>query len=105
MDLASGFHQVAMDDQDKEKTAFCTPFSLFHYLCMLFGLTNSPATFQRLMQSVFADKIFKIMLVYIDDILAHSNTLAEHTHPMTRHGIHLAWPTQTQAEAQQVSVL
>ena len=78
MDPASEFHQVAMDDQDKEKTAFCTPFSLFHYLHMSFGLTNSPATFQHIMQSVFADDIFKIMLVYIDDDLVHSKTLAEH---------------------------
>ena len=67
MDLASGFNQVAMDDEDRYKTAFTTLFGIFEYNRM--GLTNSPATFQRLMQTCLNDYIFQILLVYLDDII------------------------------------
>ena len=78
MDLASGFNQVAMEEQDREKTAFSTPMGLFECLRMPFGLTNSPATFQRLMQLVLGDQMFQILLVYLDDIIVYSQTFEEH---------------------------
>lgn len=45
IDLASGYHQVALQERDRHKTAFTTPFVLWEYLRMPFGVCNGPATF------------------------------------------------------------
>ncbi len=78
IDLASGYHQVAVREQDQPKTAFTTPFGIFEYSHMPFGVCNGPSTFQRLMQSTMGDLIFQILLVYLDDILVYSSTFHEH---------------------------
>lgn len=78
IDLASGYHQVAVDESDRHKTAFTTPFGLFEYLRMPMGVCNGPATFQRLMQATMNDLIFEIMLVYLDDILVYSPSFQSH---------------------------
>lgn len=78
IDLASGYHQVALHERDRDKTAFTTPFGLYEYLRMPFGLCNAPATFQRLMQATMSDLVFQIVLVYLDDLLVFSSTLSEH---------------------------
>ena len=69
LDLRSGYWQVEMDPTDQEKTAFCTPERLFEFNVMPFGLCNTPATFQRLMDSVLAGLHRKSCLVYINDIV------------------------------------
>ena len=84
LDLASGFNQVAVDEEDKAKTAFITPFGLFEHNRMPFGLCNAPATFQRLMQSCLNDQIFQTLLVYIDDIIVFSETFEEHLSRLDR---------------------
>ena len=53
IDLASAYHQVEVEEQDKPKTAFTTPFGLYEWNRMPFGLANAPATFMRLMSSIF----------------------------------------------------
>ena len=58
LDLASGHHQIAMDERDQEKTAFVTPMGIYEYTRMPFGLCNAPATFQRLMQSCLGDQCY-----------------------------------------------
>lgn len=78
LDLASGYHQVAMAEEDKAKTAFTCPFGLYEWNRMPFGLCNAPATFQRLMQSVMSEHLFSILLVYLDDLLIFAQTFEEH---------------------------
>ncbi|RXN22180.1 Transposon Ty3-I Gag-Pol poly [Labeo rohita] len=78
IDLASGYHQVAVHEKDQYKTAFVTPFGLYEYARMPFGLCNAPATFQRLMQAVMGDLVFQMVLVYLDDLLVYSNTFETH---------------------------
>jgi hypothetical protein len=78
LDLTSGFWQVAIDPGSQEKTAFCTRFGTYEFTVMPFGLCNAPATFQRLMDTVFYDVLWKFVLVYMDDIIIFSKTAQEH---------------------------
>lgn len=64
IDLASGYHQVVMHEKDRDKTAFTTPFGLYEYLRMPFGLCYAPATFQRLMQATMSDLAFQIVNLF-----------------------------------------
>jgi len=78
IDLASGYHQIRMKEQDIEKTAFTCCFGLYEYVVMPFGLKNAPPTFQRMMNELFMDYLYDWMIVYIDDILIYSRTFEEH---------------------------
>ena len=80
IDLASGYWQVevAVAEEDKEKTAFSTPFGLFQFCTMPFGLCNAPSTFQSLMEQVLAGLHWSTCLLYIDNILLFSRTVQEH---------------------------
>jgi hypothetical protein len=81
LDLAQGYHQFAVDPSDVPKTAFKTPFGLFEYTVLQFGLTNALATFSRKMQELFSQYMVSkdgFVLVYLDDILIFSNDAADH---------------------------
>lgn len=78
LDLASGFHQIEVNDNDIKKTAFSVEHGHYEYTRMPFGLKNAPATFQRVMDSVLRDLQNKICLVYMDDIIIFSSSLTEH---------------------------
>ncbi|KAL2097674.1 hypothetical protein ACEWY4_006881 [Coilia grayii] len=78
MDLASGYNQVPVSEGDRAKTAFSTPFGLFKWNRMPFGLCNAPSTFQRLMQRMFGDQQCHSVLLYLDDIVTFSSTVAQH---------------------------
>jgi transposase InsO family protein len=80
IDLRSAFNLVRMKESDVWKTAFRTRYGLFEYLVMPYGLTNNPAIFQRMMNTLFSDCIDVFVVVYIDDILIFSKSEAEHIH-------------------------
>ena len=78
LDLAQGYHQIAMAQDSVEKTAFVTNLGQWEYLVMPFGLCNAPGTFQRLMNEIFKKEINSFILVYLDDILIYSRSEEEH---------------------------
>jgi len=78
IDLRSGYHQVRMDDDSIQRTAFRTRYGLFEFLVLPFGLTNAPASFMNLMNDVFREHLDKFIMVYLDDILIYSRTWNEH---------------------------
>lgn len=77
LDLRSAYNQVPMAEEDKYKTAFATPFGLMQWTVMSFGLCNAPATFQRLMNTVFREELFQTILCYLDDIMVAGSTIKE----------------------------
>jgi len=83
MDIRWKYNNIHIKEGDEWKAAFKTKFGLFEPTVMFFGLTNSPATFQRLMDSIFAEEIAEEwLMVYMDDILIASESredLAEKT--------------------------
>ena len=72
LDLRSGYHQVAMDPRDKEKTSLICHMGSFCFRTMPMGLVNAGATFQRLMDIVMSGLLFDKCLVYLDDIIVFS---------------------------------
>lgn len=78
LDAAKGYHQVNLREDDREKTAFVTPFGLFQFKRVPFGLRNAPAVFQRYMDSLLGGLRYQNALVYIDDILVYSDSEEEH---------------------------
>ena len=73
--LQSAYNRIPTEKKDQHKTAFCTPFGLFEWTKMNFGLTNAPATFQLLMSGIFRNELFQILLCYLDDILVFGETI------------------------------
>ena len=78
IDLASGFHQIAIHPRDIEKTAFITHQGHYEFKRMPFGLINAPATFQRVMNQALTSIIGSECFVYLDDIVVFSNSFETH---------------------------
>jgi hypothetical protein len=69
LDAYSGYHQIKMKESNQLATSFITPFGMYCYVTMPFGLRNAGATYQRCMQHVFGDHIGRTVEAYVDDIV------------------------------------
>ncbi|KRZ81449.1 Retrovirus-related Pol polyprotein from transposon [Trichinella sp. T8] len=78
LDLVSGYWQVEVEQQDREKTAFTTPFGLYQFKEMPFELCIAPDTFQRLMETALRGLVGSDCLVYLDDVIVFGKTAEEH---------------------------
>jgi hypothetical protein len=78
LDLCSGFHQIAMNQENYFKTAFQTHHGHYEFKVMSFGLTGAPHTFQKAMNSTLEPLLRSCVLVFFDDILVYSKSLADH---------------------------
>jgi len=79
LDVRWGFNNVCIKPRDEWKAAFRTNRGLFKPLVMFFGMTNSPAIFQTMMNNIFWNLIAEgIVVVYLDDILIFTKTKEEH---------------------------
>ena len=83
--LQKGYYQVPMDEGDICKTAIITPFGMFEFQCLPFGLRNSGNTFQRMMDSFLGDLPY--CFTYVDDILVFSTSLEQHVYHLRQ--VHL----------------
>ena len=78
IDAFSGYNQIKINEEDQEKTSFVTSQRLFCYKVMPFGLKNTGATYQRLMNKMFAHQIGRNVQVYVDDMLVKSLLESDH---------------------------
>jgi transposase InsO family protein len=79
LDMKSGYYQVELDENHKQYTAFTVgPLGFYEYERMPFGLSNAPATYQRLMEECLGDLHLKICVIFLDDLIIFSNTFEEH---------------------------
>src|SRR3954464_4607161 len=78
MDAFSGYNQIMMAEEDREKTAFITESGIYYYRVMPFGLKNAGATYQQLVNKLFKHQIGKNIEVYVDDMLVKSTKENDH---------------------------
>jgi hypothetical protein len=72
LDCYSGYHQIAIKEQDQEKTAFITPFGAYCYTTMSFGMKNAGATYQQAIQACFKRQLNKNVEAYVDDMVVNT---------------------------------
>ena len=78
VDLKSGYHQVEVAPEDREKTAFVCHAGLYEFNVMPFGLSSAPPVFQELMNKVLGQAMYQYARAYLDDIVIYSSTFQEH---------------------------
>jgi ribonuclease HI len=78
LDAFQGYHQIALKEEDQEKTAFITPRGIFCYKVMPFGLKNAGSTYQRMVTKMFSELLGQTVEVYIDDMVVKSVKSTDH---------------------------
>lgn len=78
LDGFSGYNKIRVKEEDQHKTTFTTKWGTFTYTKMSFNLSNTRATFQRVMDIAFSELINKIILIYLDDLIVFSNSKDDH---------------------------
>ncbi|CAL1371054.1 unnamed protein product [Linum trigynum] len=78
LDMFSGYHQIPTSHKDEEKTAFMTPFGNFCFMGMPFGLKNAGATYQRMIDTVFAPHMGCNIEAYVDDLIVKTKGGGSH---------------------------
>ena len=78
LDGSGAFHVIPLEKHSKEKTAFATPFGLYQFKRLPFGLANGPATYARLIKMVLNDIPTNVAIPYLDDTIIHSPDLSTH---------------------------
>uniref|UniRef100_A0A2N9FJY0 RNase H type-1 domain-containing protein n=1 Tax=Fagus sylvatica TaxID=28930 RepID=A0A2N9FJY0_FAGSY len=84
LDAFQGYHQIALREEDQEKTAFITPRGVFCYKVMPFGLKNAGATYQRMVTKMFSELLGRTVEVYIDDMVVKSIKSTDHIEDLER---------------------
>ena len=84
LDLASGYWQVELDQEAKEKSAFVVRGGLYQWTVMPFGLCNAPSTFERLMENIMAGLQWESLLIYLDDVIVFGKTIEEELNRLKR---------------------
>ncbi|CAF1575156.1 unnamed protein product [Rotaria magnacalcarata] len=77
-DFKSGYFQISLSEEDRPKTAFSTRDNHYQFTVLPQGITNGPATFQRLINHILGPSRWKYALAYIDDVLIYSKTFDDH---------------------------
>ncbi len=78
IDLRSGYYQLKVQEHSIPKTAFRTRYGHYEFLVMTFGLTNTPAAFMDLMNTIFRPYLDQFMVVFIDNILVYLRSAKKH---------------------------
>jgi hypothetical protein len=78
MDIRLGYHQLRINEEDINKTAFIKRYGHYEFIVVLFGLSNAPAVFMSLMNGVFREYLDKFVIVFLDEILVYSKSKEEH---------------------------
>ena len=78
LDTNTGFWQIEVAEEDRDKTTFSCHVGMYRFLRMPFGLVNAPATFQRAMDIILSEVRWESVLVYLDDVIIFSRSFEEH---------------------------